>query len=165
MGGEICSDLTTHMSTRSGDRPYLCTACGREFSTSSGLTTHIRTHTGDRPYPMHHLRSGLLAVLQPEDTHAHPFRRPLLIRRSWSRNATTASPPSVARPGGLQTSFCSRSSVFTAKNRRTIVVDDDFPSTPLGNPKAPHRLRHPTSSCSRGFSRIRARTAPRVVPR
>ena len=33
-----------------GDKPYKCDKCGKEFSMSCSLQTHIRTHTCDKCY-------------------------------------------------------------------------------------------------------------------
>lgn len=42
--------LTVHMFTHTGEKPFLCPNCGESFGRSDTLTKHMRSHTGEKPF-------------------------------------------------------------------------------------------------------------------
>lgn len=42
--------LQVHLQIHSGQRPFICTVCGRKVKKIGDMYRHLRTHTGEKPY-------------------------------------------------------------------------------------------------------------------
>ncbi|XP_041967191.1 zinc finger protein 436 isoform X1 [Alosa sapidissima] len=160
------SSLTKNQTGYPGDRPHLCTHCGKRFKCTTHLKDHIRIHTGERPYGCLDCgRRFSRSTHLRQHMRSHSAERPGSNRRKQkvptpSGEGPRLPPPQDSMEEGSQSVSKAGGSASVDKHKQTHVEEKKAPQKsgivsrmliPKLNNTATSRLQHKCTECGKAF--------------